>query len=583
MSASTDKTSYRSPWIIDPVRDLILFVATPLLIVPIAWAVRTAASDATLILLVAAFGQVGHNLPGLIRAYGDRQLFQRYRMRFMVAPVLLGAACVYAAIYNLHALVLASVTWAIWHALMQTYGFVRIYASKSNGRSALQQQLDFAMCLLWFTGALLLNEQPLALILRRWYLCGGFTIPAIWIDALQGILLIALTLVTTSWGWLAFQQRSDRAAWVRVGVMLSSIGFYWFAYRGAGNILIGAALFEVFHDVQYLAIVWLFNRRRVEQDESAGVFLKFLFRRSGALVGLYIGLVFAFGSLKLLEHGLSAGATRDLLIAFLATSGLLHYYYDGFIWKIRDTSTSATLGLETNQTHLLHTPAARHAMKWCLALLPVLWLVTTELRTASDKLTQWQQLSDSLPDSPAIQFETAQTLVAADRPRHAIPYLDRVLQREPRHVEARLLMATLLVADGRCESALTECGRVLRIAPANVEAHLLASRLLAESGNPTAAEHQIREALKHEPDSVEAHTNLGIVLAMLGELDSATAAFRTSLRLQDDAETHFNLAAVFVQRGDHDDARIHYQRAVALQPEFDAAKQRLRDLDVSVQ
>lgn len=77
MSAATDQTPLRSPWIISPARDLVLFVATPLLIVPIAWAVRTAASDAAFILLVAAFGQVGHNLPGLIRAYGDRKLFAR--------------------------------------------------------------------------------------------------------------------------------------------------------------------------------------------------------------------------------------------------------------------------------------------------------------------------------------------------------------------------------------------------------------------------------------------------------------------------------------------------------------------------
>ena len=111
--AESEATTQRSLWILDPVRDLLLFVATPLLILPLAWAIRASASDQFFALIVAAFGQVGHNLPGFIRAYGDRDLFRRFRFRFIVAPVLLGAACLFAAFYNIHALILASVAWAM--------------------------------------------------------------------------------------------------------------------------------------------------------------------------------------------------------------------------------------------------------------------------------------------------------------------------------------------------------------------------------------------------------------------------------------------------------------------------------------
>jgi hypothetical protein len=117
---------------------------------------------------------------------------------------------------------------------------------------------------------------------------------------------------------------------VKLLVTVSSIGFYWYAYSIAGNILVGAAMFEVFHDVQYLAIVWLFNRRRVEQSDNAGAFFKFVFGRSGALIGIYVGLCFAFGSFRFLEYGLSDGPARNVILAFLATSGLLHYYIRWF-------------------------------------------------------------------------------------------------------------------------------------------------------------------------------------------------------------------------------------------------------------
>ncbi len=35
-------------------------------------------------LFVAAFGAMGHHLPGMIRAYGDRSLFERFKWRFIL-------------------------------------------------------------------------------------------------------------------------------------------------------------------------------------------------------------------------------------------------------------------------------------------------------------------------------------------------------------------------------------------------------------------------------------------------------------------------------------------------------------------
>ena len=61
--------------------------------------------------------------------------------------------------------------------------------------------------------------------------------------------------------------------------------------------LMGLALFESWHDVQYLAIVWIFNLNRTRQTSDAGPFIRFLFRPRPALVLVYVGLCLAFGSL----------------------------------------------------------------------------------------------------------------------------------------------------------------------------------------------------------------------------------------------------------------------------------------------
>ena len=98
------------------------------------------------------------------------------------------------------------------------------------------------------------------------------------------------------------------------------------------HILFGIALFEVFHDVQYLGIVWVFNRKRVDRDPNIGSFSRFLFRRSWAMLGLYVGLVIGYGFLSSLQQSISNLSLQNLLVAAVWTSSLLHFYFDGFIW-----------------------------------------------------------------------------------------------------------------------------------------------------------------------------------------------------------------------------------------------------------
>jgi Flp pilus assembly protein TadD len=571
----------RSRWIFDAPRDLTLFVATPVLILPLAFLICAAGSDELFVLLVAAFGQVGHNLPGLIRAYGDRDLFRRFRGRFILAPLLLGTACVFAAFQNLNVLVLAGVSWAIWHALMQTYGFVRIYASRgeAGSSSSLDAWLDFAMCVLWFGGAILLNERPLLLMLGRWYSSGGFVIPGPLVESLQAVWRVALIGVSVAWlgrALLAFSQK--RGEPVRVGLMLTSIAFYWNAYAWTSNLLVGAAMFEIFHDVQYLAIVWMFNRRRVEQQAGVSRFIAFLFRRSGALVGCYVSLCFAFGSLKFFE-GVATGATRNILIAFLATSGLLHFYYDGFIWKIRDASTRRSLDLDASKGISLNVPAAFHAMKWAAFLLPVLWLANIELRTRPDEASRWLQLTQSMPDSRAALVEAARLLAEKGDDSKACLLLHRAVMLAPDDLKTRLTLARLLLRQGRPGNALSQCQHVLSGEPSNSDARLLASRLLAEAGQLGGAEIQLRLVLDLEPERTDAIANLGIVLALQNRNQEAVDQFKAAIARQDEAETHFNLANVLVELDRTDDARAHYETALRLRPRYKKAEAALARLN----
>jgi hypothetical protein len=90
-----------SLWILDSWRDLVLYVCTPLLIVPIFLLAQARWSAQDIYLFVAAFGAMGHHLPGMIRAYGDRALFQRFKWRFIFAPIFLVVVCAAFSIWDL--------------------------------------------------------------------------------------------------------------------------------------------------------------------------------------------------------------------------------------------------------------------------------------------------------------------------------------------------------------------------------------------------------------------------------------------------------------------------------------------------
>jgi hypothetical protein len=122
----------RNVWILDSWRDLILYVGTPLLIIPLFTLAQARWSAQEIYLFVAAFGAMGHHLPGMIRAYGDRALFERFRWRFILAPIFLLAVCVGFYFWDIktNPVVMIVFLWGVWHGMMQTYGFGRIYDAK---------------------------------------------------------------------------------------------------------------------------------------------------------------------------------------------------------------------------------------------------------------------------------------------------------------------------------------------------------------------------------------------------------------------------------------------------------------------
>jgi hypothetical protein len=357
-------------WILDSWRDLILYVGTPLLLVPVFALAQARWSPQDIYLFVAAFGAMGHHLPGMIRAYGDRALFERFKWRFILAPLFLLAVCTAFFWWDLKGILLVVFFWGVWHGLMQTYGFCRIYDAKTGTFDALTRRLDFAMCVIWFATAVALSPYRLSDTLDTYYMCGGPFIPPSVVQLGQGLFLLAAVAVSGLFVahfcrlWIIGKRPNP----VKVALLITSIAFWWYCNNLVANILVGIALFEVFHDVQYLSLVWIYNRNRVEKDSNIGGFMRFVFRRSGSLIGLYVGLVLAYGSVSYINAHIGMDTVKRILTGVVTASTLLHFYYDGFIWKVRERSTRQSLGLAGGTADVslggVLPSWAWHGLKW---------------------------------------------------------------------------------------------------------------------------------------------------------------------------------------------------------------------------
>jgi Flp pilus assembly protein TadD len=533
-----------SPWILDRWRDLLLFVGTPVLLIPIFTAAQARWSAQDIFLFVGAFGAMGHHLPGMIRAYGDRALFDRFRTRFIIAPMAILAVCIWSSLYNIQAIQLVAMAWGIWHGLMQTYGFCRIYDAKASAKAAARARADLGLCFAWFSAAVLLSPMRFRTLLDLYYESGGPVIPAAVVAAIRTSVVAVLGLVTVVFLWRQWSDwRGARGASpVKMTLLVSSIAFWWYCNNGVQNILVGIALFEVFHDVQYLAIVWIYNRSRVERDESIRGFMRFVFRRSGSLIGVYVGLVLAYGSIALTTSGVSAEWIRHGLIGIVTASALLHFYYDGFIWKIRETQTRAMLGIEGSGAGAgaVARPRfwpvwARHGLRWAALVIPFGALCAAQIvGRVVPLIERTAKVAEVLPQDPQAQLNYGKALHQAGRVEEAISKYEFAISRSPSLAEAEFFLGLAWSDLGDLDRAIEHYERSFLLDPKNAKCESNLAGVLVAKGLPVEARRRYEHSLSLKPDLQIAHKELADLLCANGEYDAAVTHYEEALRIQPD-------------------------------------------------
>lgn len=568
----------RNVWILDSWRDLILYVGTPLLIIPLFTLAQARWSAQEIYLFVAAFGAMGHHLPGMIRAYGDRALFERFRWRFIIAPIFLLAVCVGFYFWDIktNPVVMIVFLWGVWHGMMQTYGFGRIYDAKTGSFAALTRRLDFATCGIWFAAGVILSPARMTDTLEGFYGCGLPFISPGGIHALQQTLLFAAVAVSILWlanygrMWVAGTGQNP----VKLALFITSVAFWWYCNNGVANILAGIALFEVFHDVQYLSLVWIYNRNRVEKDSSIGGFMRFIFRRSGSLIGLYVGLVFAYGSIGYLNSHIGMETLTRLLTGLVAASGLLHFYYDGFIWKVREKSTRQSLGLAGGTADVKlgsFLPSwALHASKWAVAfVIPLTAMWFGKVYRAAPPVDRTGRVAADLPASARAHYNYGAVLQQLGRFDEAEKEYRATLRIDPSYMKVYVNMASLLMSKSKLDEAKKYYDRAIQLDPSSGEVHAGYAYLLERLGRADEARAEYENAIRVTPKKSAARLfyTYGAFLDKRGELDAAIAQYQSALEVDPNlADAHSELATALLTKGDSQKAEAHYLEAARLDP-----------------
>jgi hypothetical protein len=364
-------------WILNPLQDSLFIIAAPLLALGLAllsfsWLGAAAATAAILVTHVVF--TVAHHLPTFIRVYGDVELFRRYRWSFVLAPVV-PLAFAFGTLTWINAsglpletflyLYIMLALWDPWHFLRQHYGFMRIYDRHNTAPRKLASRMDLMLCVSWFVFIMLASGEWLAGMLEdlntRVQIPLALALPLGVLSALKVVARDIACLATA--GYLAYLLVCWRRGWYVSApkIALAGITFavMYLAYAPNAwmqriapewSFKVGFAAIGIVHMTQYLAIVWRYNRglARTEARARSGWFRGIHARGGWWMAAAYVLVCLAYGS----------GITRihenrwlmSLLLAAGFTSTLLHYYFDGFIWKVRHAQNRENLGLGGNSS-----------------------------------------------------------------------------------------------------------------------------------------------------------------------------------------------------------------------------------------
>lgn len=320
-------------------------------------------AQATFVALGASYV---HRHLTFILVYGDPKTFDTHRRAFTLAPLIVFGAL--GLLINIQgearieipglgfkmrpwflALMITG-AWNMWHTLMQRHGLARIYAAKL-GRG-LQERAHARRDLALLFGAGLLTA---CLTLRfRGDTMGGVRNARRMRKTLGPLVegdagLVLLLAASFLFAWLVFRwARAEFDAPIPLRERTARLTFWasTFALLACFVVwgpIVGYLVFGTAHALEYIAFFHHFGGARFRGDHEPSVASRLLARPMYTAPPMIVAFAFLYWATR------DVSRTETYLVYYTGTS-LLHFLYDGWIWKVRRPEVAQPLGVPATPT-----------------------------------------------------------------------------------------------------------------------------------------------------------------------------------------------------------------------------------------
>jgi hypothetical protein len=263
------------------------------------------------------------------RAYFNRDVFTSNRRRLTFVPLLL----LTLLLVSPTALIiggLVAVFWDVHHSAMQNFGLGRIYEMKAGNRPDALRTVDLRLNWVLYVGPILAGASFLTHInslhaLEKAGLHWLATLPGVIEHEHAAIRLIGIGAWAATIAWALLAYRRAHAAGYRMpahkAALTLSTGLVSLFAWGFSSPLVAFASINLYHAIQYFALVWL-----KEGDRMSG----HLRRSAPQALLIFLSLCALIG----ISYWAAPKAGLPWIMAPFIACSLLHFWYDSFVWSV---------------------------------------------------------------------------------------------------------------------------------------------------------------------------------------------------------------------------------------------------------